>query len=182
MAAMTASASRSCGTAFGWTNEVTSMRGTPASLRRSTTSTVCSVGMNSGSIWNPSRVPTSQIVTCLGSLIVILRGGSSEPRARSVRARHAEDVLADVSEHEVLADGRGLVEPRPAELALDVVLLGVAVPAVAVDAGVPRLPRRLRFDVLRHAGLGAARLARVEERGGLVPHQLRGLDGRVGAG
>src|SRR5438105_12469735 len=66
MAAMTASASRSCGTAFGWTNEVTSMRGTPASLSRSVTSTFASVGMNSGSIWNPSRVPTSQRVSRAG--------------------------------------------------------------------------------------------------------------------
>src|SRR5437867_6461327 len=73
MCAITCSASRSCGTAFGWTNDVTSMRGTPASLSRSTTSIFCSVGMKSGSIWKPSRVPTSQIVTRSGNLIVILR-------------------------------------------------------------------------------------------------------------
>jgi hypothetical protein len=29
--------------------------------------------MNSGSIWNPSRVPTSQIVTRAGSFIGILQ-------------------------------------------------------------------------------------------------------------
>ena len=45
------------------------MRGTPASDRRSTTSIFRSVGMNSGSIWNPSRVPTSQIVTRAGSFM-----------------------------------------------------------------------------------------------------------------
>jgi hypothetical protein len=50
MAAITASASRSCGTAFGCTKEVTSMRGTPASESRLTTSTFCSVAMKSGSI------------------------------------------------------------------------------------------------------------------------------------
>ena len=48
--AITASASRSCGTALGETNDVTSMRGRPAAERRSTTSTFSSVGMNSGSI------------------------------------------------------------------------------------------------------------------------------------
>ena len=73
---MTRSASRSCGTAFGWTNEVTSMRGRPASERRFTTSTFSSVGMKSGSIWNPSRVPTSQMVTRGGSFM----SASSEGR------------------------------------------------------------------------------------------------------
>src|SRR5690242_9206985 len=67
---MTSSASRSWGTTFGCTNEVTSIRGTPASARRFTTSILCSVGMKSGSIWNPSRVPTSQIVTRSGSFIL----------------------------------------------------------------------------------------------------------------
>jgi len=43
------------------------MRGRPAADSRSTTSTFCSVGMKSGSIWNPSRVPTSHIVTRSGS-------------------------------------------------------------------------------------------------------------------
>ena len=70
MAAMTSAASRSWGIALGDTNEVTSMRGNPAAASRFTTSIFWSVGMNSGSIWNPSRVPTSQIVTCLGSFIV----------------------------------------------------------------------------------------------------------------
>jgi hypothetical protein len=50
MPAMTVSASRSWGMALGCTNEVTSMRGTPASVRRSTTSIFCSVAMKSGSI------------------------------------------------------------------------------------------------------------------------------------
>src|SRR5439155_19566679 len=70
---MTSSASRSWGTTCGWTNEVTSIRGTAASARRFTTSIFCSVGMKSGSIWKPSRVPTSQIVTRSGNVIVILR-------------------------------------------------------------------------------------------------------------
>src|SRR5207247_2595936 len=100
----------------------------------------------------------------------------------SVRPRHAQDVLADVGEHEVVVDGRGLVEPALAELPLDVVLLGVAVPAVAIDAGVAGLPRRLGGEVLGHVGLGPARLARVEERRRLVAHERSGLDAGVGLG
>jgi hypothetical protein len=67
MPAMTASASFSIGTAFGDTNDVTSIRGMPVAESWFTTSIFWSVGTNSGSIWNPSRVPTSQIVTRLGS-------------------------------------------------------------------------------------------------------------------
>ena len=70
MPAITASASLSWGTALGETNEVTSMRGMPVAESRFTTSIFCSVGMKSGSIWNPSRVPTSHIVTRLGSFMV----------------------------------------------------------------------------------------------------------------
>src|SRR5207244_1412654 len=101
--------------------------------------------------------------------------GAAPARAGSVGAGQAEHVLAHVGEHEVLADGRGLVEPRLPELPLYVVFLGVAVAAVAVDAGVSGLPRRLRRQVLGDVGLGPAGLARVEERGGLVAHQLRRL-------
>ena len=50
MPAMTASASRSAGIAFGETNDVTSIRGIPVAARRSTTSILSSVGMKSGSI------------------------------------------------------------------------------------------------------------------------------------
>ena len=66
---MTASASRRAGTALGDTKEVTSIRGTPVAESRSTTSTLTSVGIQSGSIWNPSRVPTSQSVTRCGSFM-----------------------------------------------------------------------------------------------------------------
>src|SRR2546426_4263166 len=82
MRAMTSSASRSCGTAFGWTNEVTSIRGRPAADSKFTTSTFCSVGMKSGSIWNPSRVPTSQIVTRSGSRM------ASPPRSKWSKLYH----------------------------------------------------------------------------------------------
>src|SRR2546422_2724519 len=90
-----------------------------------------------------------------------------------ITPRHAEHVLADVGEHEVVVDRRRLVESALAEFALDVVLLGVAVAAVTVDARVAGLPRRLGAEVLRHVGLAPARLARVEERRRLVTHELR---------
>src|SRR6266540_2556723 len=190
MPAMTASASRSIGTTFGDTKEVTSMRGMPVAERRSTTSILSSVGMNSGSIWNPSRVPTSQIVTCLGSFKASSPVGclpflSQDLNTRcriSIRARHAEHVFPDVCHHQVVVDGRGLVEARLAELALDVVLLGEAVAAVGVDAGIGRVPCRLRRQVLGHVGLGTAGQAGVEELGGLGAHEVAGLDGHVRLG
>ena len=70
MRAITSSASRIWGTTFGWTNDVTSIRGRPVSARRSITSTFVSVGIHSGSIWKPSRGPTSQMVTRSGSVIM----------------------------------------------------------------------------------------------------------------
>src|SRR5438552_1395308 len=86
---MTASASRSCGTAFGCTKEVTSIRFTPASDSRSTTSIFSSVGMKSGSIWNPSRVPTSQIVTRSGNFIVVSPVGRVSERPRPCQNQRA---------------------------------------------------------------------------------------------
>ena len=87
MRAMTSSASRSAGMALGDTKDVTSMRGTPVAESRSTTSTLRSVGIQSGSIWNPSRVPTSQSVTRCGSFMRAPPGLPSRP-ARSPRSRH----------------------------------------------------------------------------------------------
>src|SRR6058998_3416281 len=100
----------------------------------------------------------------------------------SITSRHPEHVLADVREHEVVVDRGRLVEAALAELALDVVLLGVPVATVAVDAGVARLPRGLGAEILRHVGLAAARLARVEQRRRLVAHELGGVGRDVSAG
>src|SRR5581483_5007338 len=61
-------------------------------------------------------------------------------RRRSEGTRHAEDVLADVGQDQVGGDGSHLVEAGLPELALDVVLLGEAVPAVELHGGVGRLP------------------------------------------
>ena len=58
------------------------------------------------------------------------------------RPRHAQHVLADVGEDQVGRDRRDLVEPRLAELALDVVLRREAEAPVGLQARVGRLPRR----------------------------------------
>src|SRR2546428_13047364 len=90
-----------------------------------------------------------------------------------ITPRHAEHVLADVGEHEVVVDRRRLVESALAEFALDVVLLGVAEAAVTADARVAGLPRRLGAEDLRHVGPAPARLARAEERRRLLPQDRR---------
>src|SRR3954469_19205132 len=61
---MTASASRRFGTAFGETNEVTSIFATPVSESASISSILRSVGTKPGSIWKPSRVTTSWMKRC----------------------------------------------------------------------------------------------------------------------
>src|SRR5262249_18309238 len=86
MPAITASASLSWGTALGETNEVTSMQGMPVAESRFTTSTFCSVGMKSGSIWNPSRVPTSHTVTRRGTFMAL--SSRAEGEGASHRAYH----------------------------------------------------------------------------------------------
>src|SRR6266849_2497784 len=96
MPAMTASASRSIGTAFAETKDVTSIRGMPVAESRSTTSILSSVGMNSGSIWNPSRVPTSQIVTVLPEERALPVAVSLErPPARLVAVDHRRPHLLE---------------------------------------------------------------------------------------
>src|SRR5688572_22560959 len=100
--AITASASLRAGIAFGDTNDVTSILGSPVADSRSTTSTLRSVGIQSGSIWNPSRVPTSQMSTRLGSFMLASpcrpgwRPGSPAERERAPhRADH--DLGGEVS-------------------------------------------------------------------------------------
>ena len=61
-------------------------------------------------------------------------------RHGSVRAWQPKHVLPDESEHEVVRDGRDPVQPRLAELPLDVVLGREAEAAVRVEADVRRLP------------------------------------------
>ena len=72
-------------------------------------------------------------------------------------------MLGDVGEDQVRRDRRDLIEPRLAELALDVVVLGEAEAAVRLDRDVGRLPRRVGGEQLGHVRLGAARLAAIEQ-------------------
>ena len=59
---------------------------------------------------------------------------------RVVGARHAEHVLAEVGEDQVVRHRRDLVEARLAELSLDVVLLGKPEAAMGLHAGFGRRP------------------------------------------
>src|SRR5581483_294614 len=94
-----------------------------------------------------------------------------------VAARHAEHVLADVGEHQVVRDGRHGEQPRLAELALHVILGREAIAAVGVEAGVRRLPRRLGGEQLRQVRLGAAALAAAVGAGDGELHALVRADG-----
>src|SRR5437773_12054902 len=87
-----------------------------------------------------------------------------DPRvsARSVRSRHAQHVLAEVSQDEVVVYWRDGIEAGFAELALDVVLDGEAIATVYGQTDVSRLPGRLGRQQLSHVGLRAALLAAVE--------------------
>ena len=82
-------------------------------------------GIVTSSICMPSRMPSSTISTW-GPM--------------SVRARHAQYVLADEGQDEIGRDRGHLIEPRLAELALDVELLGEGEAAVGLDAGFRRRP------------------------------------------
>src|SRR5690349_14359662 len=100
----------------------------------------------------------------------------------SVRARHAEYVLAEVGEDQVVRDRRDRVEPRLPELSLDVEVGGEAGAAVRIEAGVRGEPRRLGGEQLRHVRLGAAVCAPVEEARRLAADEIGRVDGGVGAG
>src|SRR5579864_4695954 len=115
--------------------------------------------------------------------------GRSAPSVRtrgwdhfSIGPRHPEHVLADVGQHEVVVDRRDAIEPRLAELALDVELDGEAVAAVGIQAGVGGVPGGLRGQQLGHVGFGAAALGGVEQPGGLEAQQVGGFEAGMGLG
>jgi hypothetical protein len=56
----------------GRTNEVTSIRFRPASARSAINRSLSSVGITSGSFWNPSRGPTSRMRTLSGNAVGML--------------------------------------------------------------------------------------------------------------
>src|SRR5262249_48052017 len=90
----------------------------------------------------------------------------------SIRPRQAEDVLGEVGQDQIGRDRRGLIEPRLAELALDVELLGKAEAAVGLQAHVGRGPGGVGGKELSHVGLGAALAPGLIEGGGRAHHQL----------
>src|SRR5215212_2547171 len=58
----------------------------------------------------------------------------------SERARHAQHMLGHVRQDQVGRDRRHLVQPRLAELALHIVFMRKAKPAMELQAGVGRFP------------------------------------------
>src|SRR5262245_102149 len=92
----------------------------------------------------------------------------------SIRPRHAENVLGEIGQDQVGGDRRGPVEPRLAELALDVEFLGEAEAAVGLQAGVGGGPGSIGGEELGQVGLGAAVASGLVERGRLAHHQLGG--------
>jgi hypothetical protein len=86
-----------------------------------------------------------QIVRCpdIGqrrhSPVLIWRLDLSSQR-RSERTRQVEDVLGDVGKDQVGRDRCDLIQPRLAELALDIVFAGETEAAVELQAGIGRLP------------------------------------------
>ncbi|CAM2153002.1 hypothetical protein PT2222_20033 [Paraburkholderia tropica] len=94
---------------------------------------------------------------------------------RLERTRQAENMFGDVRENQVGGNRRNLIETRLAELAFDVVFAREAEAAVELQTGVGGFPRSVGGQQLRHVGLRAARLVRVEAAGGLEAHQVRGF-------
>jgi uncharacterized membrane protein YeaQ/YmgE (transglycosylase-associated protein family) len=85
------------------------------------------------------------IASVIGAVIVLFVYTSSAGVAARcckalVRAGQSEDVLRDVREDEVGGNGRNLVEPRLAKLALHVVLGGEAEASMELEAGFAGLP------------------------------------------
>src|SRR5258708_6862418 len=83
-------------------------------------------------------------------------------REKLIGFRHAEHILAKESQHQIVIDGRGHIEPRLAEFAFHVIFAREAIAAIRVEAGVRCLPRRLAGQQLGHIRFGAAFLAAVE--------------------
>src|SRR5437660_4580495 len=97
----TSSASAICGTALGWTNEVTSIQPNPAAESRSTKWTLSSVEMRAFSFCSPSRGPTSTTRTSAVMTSTVLsvppsRCGRLSRGPEREQLRAARDLLADL--------------------------------------------------------------------------------------
>src|SRR5688500_590172 len=107
---------------------------------------------------------------------LLVRTAAGQTRATysggSKRSRHAQHVLADVRQDQVRGYRRHLVEPRLAELPLDIEFSREAESTVRLQADVRRFPRCVGGKQLRQVRLGAAGLLRVEEVGRVIAHQV----------
>jgi len=63
--ATTSPASASCGSSLGGTNDETSISGMPAAASASSQAFLVSVGMMSGMLCSPSRMPTSRTMASI---------------------------------------------------------------------------------------------------------------------
>src|SRR5260221_11937396 len=77
------------------------------------------------------------------------------PLRRSIRAGHAQDVLADISEDQIGRDRGSLVDPYLAPFALDVVLLGEGETTEGLEGRVGGGPGCFRGEEIGHVGVGA---------------------------
>src|SRR5438477_7039059 len=102
-----------------------------------------------------SRVEQNGAATACSTATTVIPSSGSIAKT-SVGAGHAENVLGDVGQDQIGRDRRHLVEPRLAEFALDVILLGECEAAVGLHAGVGGFPRRVGRQHLRHVGFAAA--------------------------
>jgi hypothetical protein len=84
-------------------------------------------------------------------------------------------MLGDIGQDHVRRDRRHLVEPRLAELALDVIFLGEAKAAVGLQAHVGGAPAGFGGQQLGDIGLLAARQAGFVTGGGVIDRQARGV-------
>ena len=85
------SASASCGITSGRTNEVSSIRCSPAAPSIPISRTFSAVGITSGSFWKPSRGPTSRIRALLGNSLTAQRLCGGRPRREHRRRRVARE-------------------------------------------------------------------------------------------
>src|SRR5947207_5073839 len=100
-----------------------------------------------------------------------MRGRAKLPKTRQlfvlIGLRQAEHALGDVAEDELRRDRRDAPEERLAQIALDVVLRGVAVAAVSHHRLLAGIEAGLACQIFRTIRLRAAALARVVEPGRL---------------
>src|SRR5438105_3840044 len=89
----------------------------------------------------PRRRIPARLASCMVgiSLAGILGWGLRWGRALK-RARHTQHMLAQVRQDEVGRDGRDLIQPRLAELPLNVIFRRESKPSMGLQARVGRLP------------------------------------------